>query len=155
MSRLYCRPLLILLAVCPNNNLGLVISSVHQGYPTSASLVPAVWKSELGGMLKNWPPQQWVNVQDDAKLHIIALANPDVRFERIFPMAGPYAMNDIIDIMRKLYPKKEWKPEPDVGRDIRIIEPRQRAEDLLKEAYGSGWIGLEETVKANAADLSD
>lgn len=103
--------------------------------------------------LKGTPAQHFVNAQDDARLHVIGLAHPAVQGERIFAIAGPVSLNDIVNVLRKLYPQKKWGDFPDDGQDLSVIEPIQRAEQLLKEAYGTGFIGLEESVKANAADL--
>ena len=138
--------------VCPNANIGSLISSANQGYPTSAQWVKALWDSDYASV-QNTPPQHFVNVQDDARLHVIALANPEVKGERIFPIAGPFNINDIISVMRKLYPQREWEDIPDNTRDLSVFEPSQRAEQLLKEAYGNSFTGLEESVKSNAADL--
>lgn len=76
-----------------------------------------------------------------------------MRGERIFPIAGPVNLNDIISALRKLYPQKRWEDFPDNTRDLSVFEPSQRAEQLLREAYGLSFTGLEESVKQNAADL--
>ncbi|CAG9952653.1 unnamed protein product [Clonostachys rosea f. rosea IK726] len=136
--------------VLPNANIGPVISPSNQGYPTSAGWVKALWD---GDSLKNAPPQHYINVQDDAKLHVIALTHPAVQHERIFAVAGPVSLNDIISILRKIYPERQWKNLPDEGKDLSIFEPIRRAEDLLLEAYRTGFVSLEESVKGNAADL--
>ncbi|KAM6540363.1 hypothetical protein FALCPG4_002081 [Fusarium falciforme] len=146
------KPSFVVNFILPNANIGPLISSSNQGYPTSARWVKALWDSDYDS-LKNAPPQHYVNAQDDAKLHVIALSHPAVQRERIFAMAGPVSLNDIVHILRKLYPNKEWKNLPDEGEDLSVVEPIRRAEELLMEAYGAGFISLEESVKGNAADL--
>ncbi|CAG9983179.1 unnamed protein product [Clonostachys byssicola] len=136
--------------VLPNANIGPVISPSNQGYPTSAGWVKTLWD---GDSPKNAPPQHYINVQDDAKLHVIALTHPAVQRERIFAVAGPVSLNDIISILRKLYPERQWENLPDEGKDLSTFEPIRRAEDLLLEAYGTGFVSLEESVKGNAVDL--
>ena len=93
-------------------------------------------------------------MQDDARLHVIALADPRVSRERIFPILGPVNTNDIISVLRKLYPSRTWKDFPNNERDLSTFEPSQRAEQLLKEAYGIGFSDLEKSVQGNAADLA-
>lgn len=138
--------------VQPNANIGPLISSIHQGYPTSSRWVKALWDLDYES-LKGVPPQHFVNVQDCARLHIIALANPAVQGERIFAMTGPVNLNDIIEELRKIFPDKHFDDFPNNERDLSIVEPIKRAEQLLKEAYGNGFIGLEESVRGNAADF--
>lgn len=129
-----------------------MLSSTNQGYPTSASWVKKLWDQDYAA-LKGTPAQHFVNVQDDARLHVIALAHPKVQSERIFAITGPVNLDDIVNVLRKLHPQKKWEDFPDTEQDLSTFEPIQRAEQLLKEAYGTGFIGLEESVKANAADL--
>lgn len=40
-----------------------------------------------------------------------------------------------------------------VGQNLCIFKHIQRAEELLKKAYGFGFTGLEESVRGNSADL--
>lgn len=35
-----------------------------------------------------------------------------------------------------------------------MVVPKKRAEELLKQAYGTGFVGLKETVKANLVGLA-
>lgn len=140
-------------SVCPDTTMGPIINPEHQGYPTSAFVVPALFNSNYEP-LKGFPPQHFIHVQDNARLHLIALVNPDVRSERVFGMVAPWSLNGIIDILRKLYPTKTWENFPEGGEDISIVEPIPRAEKLLKEAYGTGFLNLEESVKGNAAGLA-
>lgn len=146
-----CETFLTIL-VLPNGNIGPIISTANQGYPTSARWVKALWDRDYES-LHGTPPQHFVNVQDDARLHVIGLAHPAVQGERIFAITGPVSLHDIIKILRKLQPDEEWEDFPDKQKDLSIFEPAKRAEQLHKEAYGVGFIDLEESVKGNAADL--
>ncbi|WAO95968.1 Aldehyde reductase [Fusarium falciforme] len=146
------KPSLVVNTIQPNANIGPIISYANQGYPTSSQWVKALWNMDYES-LKRAPAQHFINVQDDARLHIIALANPAVQGERIFAIAGPVNHNDIIKILRKNYPQRQWEDFPDNEQDLSVIEPMKRAEELLQEAYEMGFISLEESVKANAAGL--
>ncbi|KAJ4183277.1 hypothetical protein NW755_009766 [Fusarium falciforme] len=99
------------------------------------------------------PAQHFVNVQDDARLHCIALAHPSLESERIFAVAGPVKSNAIIDILRRQFPQKGYKHVLDDEDDLVVYESVQRAEELLVEVYGTGFASLEESVSANAAEL--
>jgi hypothetical protein len=99
------------------------------------------------------PPQHYINVQDDARLHIIGLADPAVQGERIFAVAGPFNLNDILGVLRRHFPEKKWEDYPDDKRDLSTFQPITRAEALLRKAYGRGFVGLDESVRGNVAEL--
>lgn len=140
--------------VLPNANIGRLISSSNQGYPTSARWVKALWDKDYESLLGT-PPQHFVNVQDDARLHVIGLAQPTLRDERIFAITGPVNFNDIIEVLRKIKPESKWEDFPDSRMDFSTFEPAKKAEQLHLDAYGTGFIDLEESVRGNAADLHD
>lgn len=97
-----------------------------------------------------------MNVRDSARLHVIALLDPNVQSERIFALAAPFNWTEIIGILRKLRPQNMLIPDPqeNEGRDLSEIVPRQRAEQLLQEFFGRpGWTSLEETIATGIADL--
>lgn len=144
------RPLMFL--VLPNCNIGPLISAANQGYPTTARFVKGLWDGNYEALEGN-PPEHFVNVQDVGRLHVIGLAHPDVRGERIFAATAPFNFNSIIEVLRKLRPEREWEYFPDDRKDLSNFEGVQRSEQLLREAYGVGFTGLEESVKGNAAEL--
>ena len=139
--------------VQPNANIGPIIDSAHQGYPTSARWVKSLWDHDYTSLLGT-APQHFINVQDDAKLHVIALLNPDVKDERIFAIASAINFNDIIQILRRIDTRRQWEDFPDDQHDLCVYEPSPRAEQLLKDAYGHGFVNLETSVRGNAADLA-
>lgn len=116
-------------------------------------MVEALWFEDYDYLLED-PPQHYINVQDDARLHIIALANPTVQSERIFAVVGPVHQQEIIDILRKLYPTRQLDDSMNDDKDLSIFGPSKIAEALLLEAYGSGFIGLEESVKGNVQEMA-
>lgn len=95
-----------------------------------------------------------VDVRDVGRLHVAALINPTVKSERIFAYSSPFNWNDVLEILRKVYPERQW-PEniPDEGKDLSTIERRERSVELLKELGKDGFIPLEESVKASAAQV--
>jgi hypothetical protein len=62
----------------------------------------------------------------------------------------------LIEALREVYPDKEWEDFPeDEGRDVSTVEPIPRAEELLKEAYGHGFVDRLTTVKQNTEKIDD
>ncbi|KAF2814725.1 NAD(P)-binding protein [Mytilinidion resinicola] len=143
------KPSFVLNAVLPNMNFGNIVSVEHQGYPTSASLVKALWAGGEGaGFLVGIDPQWFVDVQDDARLHVAALIYEDVKAERLFAFAQPFNWNDILAFFRKLYPGRKFHADfPDLGRDLSKVA-NERAEELLKRFGQPGWTSLEDSIKA-------
>jgi hypothetical protein len=93
-----------------------------------------------------FPPQYFIDVEDDAKLHVIALTDPKANGQRIFGFAAPFNWNDILAIFREAYPDKEFIEDfKDDSRDLSEV-PNAEAERLLKEHYGKGWTSLKESV---------
>jgi hypothetical protein len=85
-----------------------------------------------------------------AKLHLHALSSPSLSAggARIWAAHAPFNTNDILHILRKLYPEKTFLPDVEgLGRDLTHID-NKRGQELL-----GGWIGLEECVKANTEGL--
>lgn len=94
--------------------------------------------------------EYYVNVEDVARIHAIALLDPEVKSERLFAFAHPFRWTDIINLLRKYRPDSDKIPNPpeNEGHDLSVVPPAKRAEELLKEWFGQpGWISLEQSVK--------
>ena len=94
-----------------------------------------------------------VNVKDTARIHIAALLDPEINNERLLAYAAPFNWNDILEALRKLYPEKQFpaniENEP---RDLSKVDNSREAA-LLKAFGRTGFTGLEESVRENAAGL--
>lgn len=134
-------------AVLPNANIGKILSPEGQGTPSTVGWVKALWDGWKGKEdLRENPPQYFVNVQDDAKVHVGALLFPDVQNERLFSWAYPYNWNDMLAILRKHYPGQSFiEDDPSLGRDLSKVA-NGRAEEVLKRLSGHGWTSLEESI---------
>jgi len=142
------KPNFVLNTILPNCNIGKILSVEHQGYPSTAGWVKALWNGFEGQEdLKFNPPQYYINVQDNARVHVAALILRGVRAQRLFTFAYPFTWNDILAIFRKLYPQRKFIDDiPDLGADLSTVENRP-AEELLKKMGQQGWTNLEESVK--------
>lgn len=135
----------------PNGNLGPVLQPQHQGYPTTAGWVKNIWDGNYSSLKR--PVEHFIDVRDDAKLHVIALAHPDVVGRRLLGMVAPAPIDRIIEILRELYPEKKFDDFDVDGTDEITNAEKEKVEDLLKKAYGHGYTRLEESIKANASEL--
>jgi len=139
-------------AVLPDLLLGEVLDG------KSASSTGQFARALYSGCLEAWeifkhiPPRYFVNVLDAALLHVVALTNPSVQNERLFAFAEPFNWNDVLEIMRRLYPDREFPEDIECGRDLSVVDNR-KAKELLRGMGREGWTGLEESVRENVVGL--
>ena len=60
--------------------------------------------------------------------------------------------DDILDVLRKMFPEKKFIDNFDQGSDIGKV-PTERGDELLKKHYGKGWTSLADCVDANLRSL--
>ncbi|KAL8724254.1 MAG: hypothetical protein Q9181_006908 [Wetmoreana brouardii] len=141
------KPGFVLNCVLPNFNFGTVLSDKQAG--SSAAAIKRIYETGDMEFTHRILPQWMVDVQDTARLHVAALIDPDVENQRILAFAHPFNFNDILRILRKLYPSKEFPGDIEgLGHDLSKIDNRPGVE-LLKKFGRPGWVSLEETVKDN------
>jgi hypothetical protein len=92
-------------------------------------------------------------VQDIGLLHVAAAIHPDVKSERVFGFAEPVHADQVLEILRKLYPNREFPANFRSEKDMSEIVPRKRAESLLRDLGKDGWTSMEESIKRNTEDL--
>lgn len=100
--------------------------------------------------------EQYVDVQDTARLHLAALLSPDVKSERLFAFAGSRSWSELVHILRNLRPNNKLIPDALVGQgyDETEVIPASRAEALLKDLFGRpGWTSFEESIEAGIDGL--
>lgn len=132
-------------AVLPNANFGTRLR------PTGNSTGDWIYGLYNGkDDLFSIPPQYYIDVSDDAKLHVAALVDPSANGQRLFGFAGTYTFNSVLAVFRKLEPSKTFLEDRDQGEDLTEV-PNGDAEALLKKHYGHGWTTLEESLKRNIA----
>ena len=135
-------------AVLPSGNFGPILQPGGEDSSSTASFIHNLWK---GADLSWLAPQYFVDVRDTAQLHVAALVDPSCNGQRIFAFAEPYSWNQVLGIFRKQNPEGKFSEDnKNEGEELCKV-PNAGAEALLKKHYGHGWIGLEESIKANTA----
>lgn len=139
--------------ILPNANLGPILKPGGEKESSTASWVINLYNGDTS--VFDIAPSQWfVDVRDTARLHVIAMIDPECNGERIFAFSAPFTFNDILAVFRKQHPNKTFPENKEgYGRDLSEI-PTEDADALLKKHYGKGFIGLEESVAANTATLN-
>lgn len=97
-----------------------------------------------------------MDVEDSARLQVIAMTHPQVVNERLFGVAELFDFNMVLASLRKLYPERKFHDVfPCPGRNLSVFEGRERANDLLKGLWGRGYLTLEESLAASARQVAD
>ncbi|EMR66145.1 putative aldehyde reductase protein [Eutypa lata UCREL1] len=146
------KPGFTLNTILPNINFGASLDFASQGHPTTSGILAEIFKGNAN-YLAFIPPQYYVDVQDDALLHVAAVVHPGVQSERIFAFAEPVNGDRILAILRKLYPNRSFPSSFKADEDLSDIVPRKRAEALLREMGRDGWTSMEESIKRNTEDI--
>ncbi|KAI9660479.1 MAG: hypothetical protein M1821_009829 [Bathelium mastoideum] len=134
--------------VLPNMNWGRIISVDNQGHPSTSAHPVYLYQGDVESCVTA-PPQWYVDVEDDARLHVAALTRRDTTGERIFAFTAPFNWNDVLAQYRTMFPGKKFVDDIEgQGRDLSKI-PNERAEQLLKEMGRTGWTSMEETLRKN------
>lgn len=134
--------------ILPNMNFG---TRIREAGNSSNDFLTAAYRNEES-LLTMLPPQWYINVVDDAKLHVSALVDPACNGERIFGFAGTYTWNKIRSILQKIEPSGLLAEEKDMGMDLSEV-PNASAEALLRKHYGHGFATLEESVRQGLAPI--
>ena len=94
----------------------------------------------------------YTNVKDVAALHVAAVLDSGVMNQRMQAWAVRFNWNDVLAIMRQLYPDRQFIDDlPGMGKLLHTADTAL-AEDLLKKWTGHDWTslydGVRETVDA-------
>ncbi|KAH8811040.1 hypothetical protein F5884DRAFT_830951 [Xylogone sp. PMI_703] len=147
------KPNFVFNSVLPNMNFGEMLIPEKQ---MSSMGVTRFLMAGNDLAIKMIPPQWYIDVKDDARLHAIALLDPEVSSERVFACAAPFTWTEVLQVLRSLRPKNDTLPSPPEGEGKVLIKvlPSQRAEQLLQKFYGrKGWTSLEDTLAAGISGL--
>jgi hypothetical protein len=97
--------------------------------------------------------EYYIDVDDTGRLHVAAAIFDHVKDQRIFGFAGRFNWDQVLDILRKHYPEKTFPENFSGGEDATEIEPRDKAEQLLKDLGRPGWTSLEDSIIANVEEF--
>ncbi|KAF5604327.1 aldehyde reductase II [Fusarium pseudocircinatum] len=146
---------LVVNTVLPSTNFGKSLDWKHQGYPSTSGFIRTLWSGTALESLTNASPQYFIDVQDDAKLHVAATLLPDVQGERIFPWAETWNLDQILAILRAQNPDRTFVKDFQAMRYLADIEePRSRCIQLLQALGEPGFTSLEESIRLNSEDLA-
>ncbi|KAJ5113383.1 hypothetical protein N7456_001917 [Penicillium angulare] len=145
-------PSFVFNAVLPDTTIGPIL---HQNIGGSTMKITADLLEGNESAINNIPPQWFVDVQDNAKMHVIALLEPDLESERLFAFSSPFNWTQVTSILRGLRPRAPVPRVPEGEQeDLMDIIPAKSAEDLLMSFYGHGWTNLETSLERGIESLN-
>ncbi|KAK0656991.1 hypothetical protein B0T16DRAFT_452494 [Cercophora newfieldiana] len=95
---------------------GEIFSPGDQGGSTAA-MVRWVYDGEKMEMLNQIKPQWYIGAAV-GRLCVAALATGVVDGSRVFCCAGKYSWKQVLEILKGMYPEREFKEVPDQGEDL-------------------------------------
>jgi nucleoside-diphosphate-sugar epimerase len=141
--------------VLPSVNFGPSVSFKHQGFASTGGWAKSLYDGDLS-MIQYVPAQYYIDVRDDAKLHVAGLVDPETNGERLFGFAEPQNWNTVLALLRKIYPEHKFVDDlADVKTDTSKA-PTESALKTLKNVYGfDSWTSLETTLKEAQFDRKE
>ncbi|KAI9170597.1 Aldehyde reductase 2 [Paramyrothecium foliicola] len=121
---------------------------------SSTRFIKWLWDGEIDAAKASQDNQWFVDVQDSARLHVAALANPNVENERIIAYAGHFTWNDVLRHARQIRPDHDWIENfvDEDRKDLSEID-NTRGTELLKAMGRHGWTSLHDSLKLNLEAL--
>ncbi|KAI3559687.1 NAD dependent epimerase/dehydratase [Colletotrichum abscissum] len=146
------RPDIVVNSIVPDFNFGRSIDPSQTGGSSSFGLIVELFEGKT--LPELWHlPHFFIDVEDDAALHVAAALLPDVEGERIFAFAYPMNWDIILDILRKQNPGRKFADNFHNDEYPVTVKPIARAESLLKRLGRPGWISLEQSIATNTEHL--
>lgn len=138
--------------VLPSQTLGEILDPENQDGSTAA-LITGLYTSTTN-IWSTSGPGHFINSKDLARLFASALLLPGVEGERLLGFAGPFSRTEILAILRKIEPRKQFAEDPEgEGKVLSEVDNKRSEELISKLKGGKGWTSLEETVKENVKHL--
>ncbi|KAF6816903.1 NAD dependent epimerase/dehydratase [Colletotrichum plurivorum] len=146
------RPDIVVNTIVPDFNFGRSLDPANTA--SSFGMIVDLFEGKSLGELWHLP-HYFVDVQDDAALHLAAAILPDVKGERLFAFAFPMNWDMILEILRKQNPGRKFAGNFHAEEYPVTVKPIGRAESLLRHIGRPGWISMEESIAGNTEHLKE
>lgn len=96
-----------------------------------------------------------MNTADIARFHLLGLIHPDIENERVFPWAGRFHGNDVLAVLRREFPHKEFAADvPGLlpGKEW-AVPGIKKAEAYLKDLGRPGFVPFDECIREVAENV--
>ncbi|KAF1967963.1 NAD(P)-binding protein [Bimuria novae-zelandiae CBS 107.79] len=137
----------VLNTVIPATCMGPVIAPAEQQYPSTAGFIRSLHECQGQQLFDVIEPQWYVDVRDQARLHVAGAVLDGVEHRRIFAWAGPYTWIGVADVLEEEMGKRTTIRLADKGEDITKVLAKQKAEGYLKRLGQSDWVPFDQSVR--------
>ncbi|KAH8648675.1 putative NAD dependent epimerase/dehydratase [Xylariales sp. PMI_506] len=139
-------------SVLPYTTLGKGLHSYH--LRGTASWIQNMYDGQPG-LFVTLPEPCLINVRDLAVIHVAAALDPEIKGERLFGWGEPFTLNDILALMRKMYPDHEFIDDIPNKTRCQVTKNDTLTLSLLKKWAGRDhFISLEETIREGLEPIS-
>ncbi|KFY46762.1 hypothetical protein V494_00342 [Pseudogymnoascus sp. VKM F-4513 (FW-928)] len=137
--------------VDPSSIMGEALHKKH--LETPYSYLKVLYDGKVG-FLEGIPSIIHIDVKDVALLHVAAALDPEVNGARLQAWAEYCNWNDVLTILRRLYPQRKFTDDLPVHPPLTVTTDFSQPLALLKK-WGNqdGWKTLEETVADNMKNI--
>ncbi|RDW57271.1 hypothetical protein BP5796_12721 [Coleophoma crateriformis] len=138
-------------SICPATIIGEPLGKKH--VETPYAFLKLLYDGNTDFLIAN-PEIIHIDVKDVGLLHVAALLDPELQDARLPAWAEYCNWNDVLAIMRRLYPQRKFIDDLPPSTPITITTDCSQPLALLKK-WGNqdGWTSLEESVADNMTNL--
>ncbi|KAJ4352015.1 uncharacterized protein N0V89_007361 [Didymosphaeria variabile] len=137
----------VLNTVIPATCMGPVIAPTEQQYSSTAGFVRSLHECKNQELFDVIEPQWYVDVRDQARLHVAGAVLHGVENRRMFGWAGPYTWIGVADVLEEEMGKRTTIRLADKGNDISKVLAKDKAEGYLKRLGQSDWVPFHQSVR--------
>jgi nucleoside-diphosphate-sugar epimerase len=137
----------VLNTVIPATCMGPVIAPAEQQYPSTAGFIRSLHECKGQELFDVIEPQWYVDVRDQARLHVAGAVLDGVENRRVFAWAGPYTWIGVADALEGEMGKRTTIRLADKGEDMTKVLAKDRAEGYLKRLGQSDWVPFDQSVR--------
>ena len=137
----------VLNTVIPATCFGPVLSPEDQAYPSTAGFVRALYECKNQELFDVMEPQWYVDVRDQARLHVAGAVLNDVEHRRMFAWAGTYTWPGAADVLEQEMGTRTTIRLADKGNDLTKVLAKDKAEGYLKRLSRSDWVPFNQSIQ--------
>lgn len=137
----------VLNTVIPATCMGPVIAPKEQQYPSTAGFIRSLYECKNQELFDVIEPQWYVDVRDQARLHVAGAVLDGVENRRMFAWAGTYTWIGLADVLEAEMGERTSIRLADKGVDLTKVLAKDKAESYLERLGRSDWVSFDQSVR--------
>lgn len=136
----------VLNTVIPATCMGPVLAPTEQQYPSTAGFIRSLHEGKGQELFDVITPQWYVDVRDQARLHVAGAVLGGVENRRIFAWAAPYTWIGVADVLEKEMGQRTTIHLADRGNDLTKVLAKDKADSYLRRLGRPEWVPFDKAV---------